>query len=280
MTMKVIMANTAPQSEKGSGRAYSPSETDSPKHNEAIQKEIAGAFEEGRAFPFYPRTQLVDSIRSGAPYEDLISSVADARLAIYQLIADGDSTIEQRYKQDVRLSACISGGITIVHRVIANLSEQGLVNRRFVFIRERPGSLAAFEGDNGLGSVTHIGLGPDWLESPTIFCSLGLIDLLDVEARSGGADFYKRFQDLVEIEAKAIEEGINYSIEYAKKRDEIASFFIDLLRKQSETLLGEVESVAPQKLPTAISDRKIKQIYRLLDARVARLSDHLGLDRE
>ena len=229
-----------------------------------VRDEIESAFQENRAFPFYPRASLIEAMR--ADVLDITDELEQLQTEMYHEVADGDITIETRLRQDARLSTRVKHGLEYIHRIITQTDATNLSRRRFVLIQERRGAAALYQSEDA-ASVSHIGLGPAWLESPSIYCGLRVIDLLSEQLETGKEEGFAHFSELLVVEGEAIEEGISYTPELLHRKEALTSYFVSSIENQSSHLLEPVRDVRADRAIRPFSEREARRYYQLLDTR-------------
>ncbi len=245
--------------------------------HQRVRDEISLAFHEKRAFPFYPRESILDAFRSGSAGEALVDELAALQKDIFANIAEGDATIERRFREDIELSSRITRGIEYIHKAIGESKLTTLASRRYVLIRERSGAPSIYY-DKDLVSVIHIGMGPDWVENPSVYCGLGLFDLLGDQLSLKENEGFRRFEELLTVEGRAIDAGISYSSELLHEKDTLTSYFINVLEnKRAELLQLPLEPIKERFIPP-FDERQKLRFYTLLDTRVETGSLNFDID--
>ncbi len=120
-----------------------------------IRAAIESAFAESRAFPFSMSDSILSWIGSNKDATIPSGLLDGIQNEIYRHIAAGDSTVEQRLRDDVRVSSCIAKGIGFFHHAAYELDDERLLSRRIVMIKE-PKGVPALYYDGDTTAVMHI----------------------------------------------------------------------------------------------------------------------------
>ena len=250
-----------------SAREYSPSSSSAIVNIHAqVREEIGLAFDQNRAFPFYPRESLIEAYRSTLS-ESVLNEELDTLIrGIFREVADGDVNIERRLRNDAMLTTSISNGLAYIHRILTHHDSDNLAQRRFVLIRESRGVPAIRYGD-AIASVTHIGLGPVWSETPSIYCGLGLINLITDQLESGETDGFDHFEELLSIEESAIKEGISYTQELLHRKEALTLYFTHASELRADQLLHPSPEILGEWEVRLFDTRQKRRLYKLLDTR-------------
>lgn len=182
-----------------------------PPEREKIEAEvcrgIARSFELQRCFTIPPDVPLIERLRSGARSEQLGPDYRRLRQDLFERAAGGAAPVEQLFGGDARLSVRLSDALRHLHEAIAASGSVPLAGRRFVLVRSERGTAGLPGGDDSRVVVARIGKGPHWLELPSIYLPLRLLDLLTDEEQHDGRRLFDAFVHLLAIEERAIETG-------------------------------------------------------------------------
>ena len=235
--------------------------------HQQVRDEIDEAFRQKRAFPFYPGRAILDALQSGTSTGVLDDEFVTLIETIFKNVADGDATVERRFHEDVRFSNRILRAIDFIHRIIVRSGVKTLENRRYVLIRRQGRMSLLYHGSEG-ASVTHIGLGPDWVESPSIYCGLGIFDYLGEQSEQQSDEGFERFEELISLEGNAIDEGISYSAELLQRKENLTSYFVKALEEKSVELPEEPAEPLRKQVDRPFDDQQKQRFYELLDTRL------------
>jgi len=250
----------------------------------AVRLEIARAFAESRAFTALPDVRLLDLLRAGIPAADLQPDLHRLQDRIIEQVAAGDQTEEQRLKDDGRLSARLINALTCLHQAIASTERPQLQTRRFVLMRESPGTLGLqaatleiLSNDQAEGKkpqtafepiIARVGKGPQWVEAPTIYLPLRVFDVILTDRQHGRSLLFAALVQLLLVEERAIETGYAHTEELSA--DEIASLsgLATAIVEAAPAPAIAREVAAPKPAPVKpFTERNQLQILALLDSR-------------
>lgn len=128
--------------------------------DEEVKEEIALAFSDFRAFPFYASDGVIDQIKAGESDSSITSVLAGLRDTIFEDISQKDIAARNRLKRNLRLGARLVNALFFVHRALTEIVNPRLKSRRFVLVRESAGSPTLFHNRTRGSVLAHIGPGP------------------------------------------------------------------------------------------------------------------------
>ncbi|MDA3900352.1 MAG: glycogen/starch synthase [Spirochaetes bacterium] len=196
-----------------------------------VKKEVSRAFEEGRAFPFEIRKELVDDMRFDRFIPTYHERIIDIRNSIYENLGEEDGYSTTRLIKDTRLAERLYSAVFFVHRAIADGEYNSLPDRRFVILKELPGNPTLYHVSNETTVISHVGQGPYWAELPTLYLGLKTFDILDTEYKRGETALFEAFKKLLKIEERAIETGFShvevYPAEYSIALNNLVNSLIE-----------------------------------------------------
>lgn len=247
------------------------SETD-----DKVNREITLAFREHRAFSVFPDAGLCNSIRNGEGSETTQNRIREIRDQVMEVASDGDLNLLQRFRSDVRLNTRLFNAIDNLHRALARIENQLILERRFVIIKERHGISTLYQEYGVVSVLAHVGSGEEWHDNPTIYLGLQTFDLLRHEKKGGRSVHFDQFRALLETEERAIETGFYHS-DPVDRVTELG--FKELIRALDEYVSVDYEET-PESSGTlqmaAFTDEDRGRLLQLLDAR--RKDDMLHFD--
>jgi len=179
-------------------------------HSSNIKAEITRAFDETRAFPFFPAADLVADMRTTPDVDRFRSRCIDIKNRIFSDVAKEDFNLRGNLEKDTRLSERITNAVRIMHLALAEGEFTSLHDRRIVIVKELPGKPTLYHISNETTLITHIGQGPFWQELPTLYLGLKTFDILDDESKRGGRDLFTTFIHILKVEERAIETGFHH----------------------------------------------------------------------
>jgi starch synthase len=241
-----------------------------------INSIIKEAFEEARAFPFLVDRGLVAELKAGEDPGRLVPRFTDLVRGIFDEIARGDQSVRGRLGHDARLGERLATAVAMVHRVLASRDYSTLPGRRFVIVKERPGSLCLHREGSRPG-ISHVGDGPTWMEVPTVYLGLGTFDPVVAEQAMGGRELFDALGHLLAVEERAIETGYTRIEPFpAEVTAAIERLEVEVIRAAAPIEIEPIE-VEERAVP-AFTRRKRQDLLRMLDARLP--GDGLAFDVE
>ncbi len=241
----------------------------------AVKDEINSAFQDMRGFAFLPDGIVVDGLRAGAALDSYHARFVDIKNDIFNVIARENQTIRNTLLGNVHLSTRLVNAVALYHRALAEIADNNIQKRRIVIIKEKPGIPTIYHISDDTTALSHVGLGPAWMEIPTVYLGLTIFDALFYETRKNDPAVINAFKTLLEIEERAIETGYVH-IEKLKKReiDDLDLITDEVIRL---TRLGEVAyAILPVKMVRKFIPANRLKILALLDARLK--EDDLNFD--
>ena len=165
--------------------------------DDLIIGEISDAFEAGRCYTFVPDKDIIAEIKSGVPADNLNDRFISIKNTIFDVLSDGDYTIQKRLAEDARLSSRLVNSIVFIHRAMGEGLFSSLMDRRFVLIKEKPGKPTLYHVSPETTVISHVGAGPQWQEIPSIYLGLNIFDTLGYEQKRGESVLYRSFIQLL-----------------------------------------------------------------------------------
>jgi starch synthase len=172
-----------------------------------VREEISEAFKENRCFDFIPDLFIISELKSGTPVDKLNARFIDIKNGIIDKKSGGNENYRSRLLSDARTSSRLISAILFIHKAIAEADLANLYSRRFVLIKERPGSPTIYHISESTTVISHVGTGPEWDEVPSIYLGFNIFDVLANEQKKDGDSLFESFKLLLMIEGRAIETG-------------------------------------------------------------------------
>jgi len=242
---------------------------------DAVKDEISIAFRDLRGFAFRPDSNVIGGLRSGAALDSYHARFVDIKNDMYNVIARENHTVRNTLLGNVHLSTRLVNAVSFYHRALAEIDDKNLRNRRAVIIKEMPGTPTIYHISDDTNVLSHVGLGPAWMEIPSVYLGLTIFDALFYETKKNEHAIFDAFKTLLEIEERAVETGYVHIEKLREKEIED----LDLITKEviRLTRLGEVAYAIPQvKKIKKFSSVNRQKILTLLDARLK--DDELNFD--
>ena len=247
--------------------------------DEIVSTGISRAFDENLCFEFYPDRDVVDSIKNNQPAEIFRENFVNLKDKAFDIISKGDQTVRNRLKSDVRLSSRLVSSMVFIHRAIAEEDIPGIINRRFVIIRELPGIPTIFHISKDSTVIAHVGQGPPWAEIPTIYLGLKTFDALTAYQKRGKEELFKAFKLLLMIEERAIQTGYTHAVVYPSDVSIALNFLVDgVIDNATQFESEEIPEVVEKKIRKFTSNSRVKYL-KDLNARVAKDELNFHYDR-
>jgi len=232
----------------------------------AVTTEIAECFRQGRAYPFFPDKTILTELTSEAS----LSSFRPRLMHIRDNIADQMSTLDRtakwQFRNNLHLSARILEAMAIVHQILAHLQIEGLSDRRFVLIRERPTSATLVQPSNQSYVLAHVGQGPPHQDLPSIYLGLKLFDLVVLEKRHKGSSCFQALMEIIRIENRAIQTGYAHTDSIGKESTERLDVLLSQLIELTLGFQAQEILLPPKGRSYNAKDRRL--LLERLDARM------------
>jgi len=243
--------------------------------DDAVKNEINTVFRDMRGFAFLPNSNVIDGLRTGGKLNSYHARFVDIKNDMYNVIAQANHTVLNTLLGNVHLSTRLVNAVGFYHRALAEIDDNNIQNRRVVIIKERSGTPTIFHISDDTTVLSHVGLGPAWMEIPTLYLGLTIFDAVFYETKKSEHTVFDAFKILLAIEERAIETGYVH-IENLKKQETEA---LDLITDEviRLTRLGEIMyAVPPIKKVKKFTPANRQKILALLDARLE--DDELNFD--
>ena len=242
-----------------------------------VKKAIARAFSENRCFDFVPDSAIIHSLKT-VEYEGFTEAYTGIKNDIFDRISQGDQTLKNRLLDDARLNRRIVTAIGLIHRAIAEENLLNMLQRRFVLIKEVPGTPTLYHISNDTTVISHVGQGPHWEEVPSIYLGLNIFDALQYELKRGESTLFRAFRLLLMIEERAIETGYSHTEVFTPEVSRALNHLVDEVIRLSTLEEIDFKKVPARKRVVKFTPEKRKKYLRLLDARMR--GDVLNFDYE
>jgi starch synthase len=242
-----------------------------------VKEAIARAFSENRCFDFVPDSEIIHSLKS-LEYERFIEAFSDIKNDIIDRVSQEDQTLKNRLLDDARLNARIVTAIGLIHRAIAEENLLSMLQRRFVLIKEEPGTPTLYHISNDTTVISHVGQGPQWEEIPSLYLGLNIFDALQYEIKRGESTLFRAFRQLLMIEERAIETGYSHTEVFTPEVSRALNHLVDEVIGLSTLEEIDFRKVPARKKIIKFTPEQRKKYLRLLDSRLK--GDVLNFDYE
>ncbi len=234
-----------------------------------VKEGIARAFADNRCFEFYLDGDIVRSIRAGDLPEFFRERFIDMRNSAFEALSKGDQTVRGRLMSDIRLSSRLIASIVFAHRAVAAGDFDSIIGRRFVIVKELPGVPTLFHISNETTVISHVGQGPPWKETPSIYLGLKTFDALMAEQKRAGSGLFAAFIKLLMIEERAVQTGYTHTVVYPPEISFALNFLVDeVIRNAQQFEIEEVPAEEAGKRVRKFSEASRHKYLRELDARL------------
>ncbi len=239
-----------------------------PLLDDMVKEEITRAFSEYRAFPFFPDHNVIFALQTDQSLDAYHDRFIEMKNDIINAIAGDNYTIQNRLLKNARLSTRIVDGIALTHRALAEIKSAELMGRRFILLKEKGGNPGIYGGEHDPIVVSHVGQGPTWKETPTMYLGLNLFVVLMQELKKNYLNLFDCFKTLLLVEERAIETGFTHvglitpSIE--RDLDTIAQSLVRAFQLGGENLEAAIVKEEVRKF----SRENRETILAILDARL------------
>ena len=234
-----------------------------------IRNEIAEAFNNNRCYVFLPDPSLIADLKSGASQDVLTARFIEIKNSIIAGMSKGNDNYRIRLSSDVRLSARLLSAILFIHKAIAEGDYTGLHSRRFVLIKEKPGSPTIYHISENTTVISHVGTGPEWSEIPSIYLGFNIFDVLADEQKKNGNTLFESFKLLLMIEGRAIETGYAHTEVFPPHVSKALNNLVNAVIRFVPTRKPEIVKEKPKGI-RKFTPRNRESLLRMLDARIPR----------
>jgi starch synthase len=231
-----------------------------------VRKEITDAFKDNRCYDFMPDPFIISELKAGASADDLNSRFIDIKNGIIDKISGGNDNYRSRLLSDVRLSSRLVYAILFIHKAIAEGDYTYLYSRRFVLIKEKPGSPTIYHISESTTVISHVGTGPEWDEIPSIYLGFHIFDVLANEQKKNTDSLFQSFKLLLMIEGRAIETGYAHTEVFQPYVSKALNNLVDEVLKYIPAEKIEIEKEKPERISRFTSKNR-ESLLRMLDAR-------------
>jgi starch synthase len=231
-----------------------------------VRKEITDAFKDNRCYDFLPDPFIISEFKAGASTEDLNSRFIDIKNGIIDKLSGGNDNYRGRLLSDVRTSSRLVSAILFIHKAIAEGDLANLYSRRFVLIKEKPGSPTIYHISESTTVISHVGTGPEWGEIPSIYLGLKIFDVLANEQKKNGDSLFDSFKLLLMIESRAIETGYAHTEVFPPYVSKALNNLVDEVLKYIPAEKIEIVKEKPA-IISRFTSKNRESFLKMLDAR-------------
>ena len=237
-----------------------------------IAAEIAESFRQFRGFSFYPDlTRISLTPFSGSEEENrnrfifLRDQMLDSELSKLP-------TGKRRVASQGRVADRLLTGLVLIHRALGVLDNDLVSSRRFVLIKERPGSPTIFHVSLETSLLSWVDAGPPEKEQQTIYLGMNLLDTVSAELAEGLDESFRRFLTLLTIEERAIETGYTHTDPLDTQQEQQLNQLLDKVIERADVFHSPPSPIAGKARPFSLRQRTA-----LLEKLDARTSGEAGL---
>ncbi|WP_321990921.1 glycogen/starch synthase [Marispirochaeta aestuarii] len=231
-----------------------------------IEYELQEAASQFRSFAFIPDLSLAAGALETAGAEDTWDTFIPLRNRIIDEASVKEPSVKRRFYSQGRIPTRLLHALVIVHRAVQQLNNPLLPGRRFVLIKERPGSPTIFHLSPETSLLSYVNAGPPEQEQPSIYLGLNLLDVVITGLAEGDDTYYQSFLEILKIEERAIETGYTHTEGLTEAQKGSLDQLLDKIIS-----LSEVFQSRPEPLPgktQLFSPQQREQILVLLDSRL------------
>jgi starch synthase len=231
-----------------------------------VREEISYAFKDNRCYDFIPDSFIISEFKAGASADDLSTRFIDIKNSIIERMSGGNENYRSRLLSDARTSSRLISAIIFIHKAIAERDLVNLYSRRFVLIKERPGSPTIYHISGSTTVISHVGTGLEWDEIPSIYLGFKIFDVLANEQKKSGDSLFESFKLLLMIEGRAIETGYAHTEVFPPYVSRALNNLVDEVLKYISPEKIEIVKEKPA-IISRFSPKNRESLFRMLDAR-------------
>ncbi len=244
-----------------------------------VNEIIKHAYTDYRFFPMQPDWQILQIMENAKGREELQADINRIKENILDDASRDNLNIRTRLGSDVRLISRLVAAVDLFHRAVRETGIQDLLKRRIVIVKEEKGSSCIYRSEDGDRVLTHVGSGPAWEETPTIYIGMTIFDVLEEERKQGESrSYFEIFCRILEIEERAIETGYYHLEELLPEELPLLDRFVEAIDDFVSMVVPEPSEEIKDLASSRFSPRDREQLLRLLDARTR--EDPLHFDYE
>jgi starch synthase len=231
-----------------------------------VRKEISGAYKDNRCYDFAPDPFIISEFKAGASADDLGTRFIDIKNSVIDRMSGGNENYRSRLLSDARTSSRLISAIFFVHKAIAEGDLVNLYSRRFVLIKEKPGTPTIYHISESTTVISHVGTGPEWDEIPSIYLGFNIFDVLANEQKKNGDLLFESFKLLLMIEGRAIETGYAHIEVFQPYVSRALNNLVDEVLKYIPSEKIEIEKEKPA-IISKFTSKNRESLLKKLDAR-------------
>ncbi|MBN2401028.1 MAG: glycogen/starch synthase [Spirochaetes bacterium] len=232
-----------------------------------VRNEITDAFKDNRCYDFSPDTFIISEFKAGTSADDLTPRFIAIKNSIIDRTSGGNENYRSRLLSDARLSSRLISALLFIHKAIAEGDFTNLYARRFVIIKEKPGSPTIYHISESTTVISHVGTGPEWGEIPSVYLGLHIFDVLVNEQKKNENLLFESFKLLLMIESRAIETGYAHTEVFPPYVSKALNNLVDEVLKYIPAEKIEIEIEKPARI-SRFTLKNRESLLKLLDARV------------
>ena len=231
-----------------------------------VEYELQEAGRQFRSFAFVPDLSLAAEIREDSGVEDIGKLFIPFRNQIIEEASVQEPSVKRRFYSQGHILTRLLHALVIIHRAVLDVKDPLLSGRRFVLIKERPGSSGLFQLSPDTSILSYVDAGPLEHEQPSIYLGLNMLDVVDAGFAEGNASYYQSFLEVLRIEERAIETGYTHTEVLKATQKESLDILQDKIISLSEVFQSRPETLSGKTKP--FSSRQREEILTLLDSRL------------
>jgi starch synthase len=231
-----------------------------------IEHELQESGTQFRSFAFIPDLNLSAELPGGPGVEGQWDLFIPLRNRMIDEASVTEPSVRRRFYSQGRISSRLLQALVIIHRAVQELKNPLLPARRFVLIKERPGSPTIYHISAETSILSYVNPGPLGKEQPSIYLGLNLLDVVATGLAEGDESYYRSLLELLKIEERAIETGYTHTEELKGEQETSLNTLLDKIISLSEVFQSRPQTLPGRTKPFTSQQRD--EILVLLDGRL------------
>jgi len=232
-----------------------------------IEQELHESAAQFRAFSFLPDQSLSTKISGISSQEEQMELFIPMRNQMIDEASVEEPSVRRRFYSQGRISRRLQTALYLIHRALAEIGSPHLWGRRFILVKERPGSPTIFHISSETSLLAYLNAGPPEREHPTIYLGLNLLNLVLTGLKEEDDTYYRTLIEVLKIEERAIETGYAHTEALEPSQEVILNQLLDRIIAFSDLYNSLPTPIAGKAKPFSAANRK--RLLNQLDSRMS-----------
>ncbi|MDA3821001.1 MAG: hypothetical protein PF450_00095, partial [Bacteroidales bacterium] len=231
-----------------------------------IERELHESATQFRAFSFLLDQSLSTKLSGISSLEEQLELFIPMRNRMIDEASVEEPSVRRRFYSQWLITRRLLTALYIMHRALAEIGNPLLMERRFVLVKERPGSPTIYHISYNTSLLAYLNPGPPEREHPTIYLGLNLLNVVLSGLKEGDETYYRTLIELLKVEERAIETGYTHTETIEPAQEEALNQLLDRIIAVSDVYHSLPTPIAGKAKPFSAAKRK--GLLEQLDSRI------------